>query len=73
MFFRVFSMCFFRVFRARKQINTDVFKKHRVPEGSRKVRKGFPEAVPEGELNGHGDKRVFDNPHIYMAVSILYP
>ena len=34
----------------KKNIEFLSVQKHRVPEGSRKVRKGFPEAVPEGFL-----------------------
>ena len=44
------------------------FKNTGIPEGSRKARKGFPEAPPEAELNEHSDVIVFFNPHIYIHI-----
>ncbi len=42
-----------------------------VPEGSRKVRKGFPEAILEADFHEHSDVRVFCNPHIFVFLLLL--
>ena len=59
--------------RTETQKTSDFFKDAGVPEGSRKARKGFAEALPEGDFYEHSDVRVFFNPHIYIYIYVIFP